>query len=1309
MIKLFTSLFTLLLFLLSQEISWAQEFEWVKRITRNVNTNHYRLTADGEGNVFLMGTFKDEITLGNFTFKSYGFSSYDDIFLAKYNPSGQVLWARHFGGYGQVTLAGADFLGSIALDSEGNCYVTGSFNGLFQINNFTYNIPPTYWKDSESYLIKFDKTGKVTWVKFLHGQNKITNKSLALDRAGNVYVAGNLPINNVLTAEGSSITASPNQESYLAKYTKDGDLLWLKSIGGSDNAIVIDKEGYIYLTGVYWEKTVFDTLTLNGTFSNGNYTVSSFITKYDSKGHALWAKPILCAGSNIEGHSINLDPSGSIYLMGRYDNMFSLGKDTLRNIIDSNSYIAGYNNVFLAQFDQKGNPVWAKRMVSHGIVSAGDIVVGSTGYIYFSGTIHNRGLIGEIPYGEDSKDGIFMGKISQSGKVEWLNHIYSSSFGTLGTTMSTDGKGSLFLAGQGGEHFGNIQDYGSLNTVFYTKIRDTTYIIPNKVRGKVYDDSNKNCLQDPGEEPLAYHLLKAEPGPYYASTDHDGNYIMELPKGSFKISQINNTEGILVKQHCPINNGSHSVNLLSQGKDTTGFDFGNEVTHLPLLKVNVASDRVRRCFRSSTTVRYSNTGHAPAHNVEIKVYYPSYVVPISANMAYSRNDSLLTFTIGTLQPGQFGSISIADSVICGNEAIRGLTQCVKAVITPANSKPIDNRWDGSDVELKAVCKENGLVRLSIYNSGRADMADSAAYRIYLDAVKVYEALYMLKSGDSLSLQVPANGRTLRLEADLRPYHPNENRKPSITLEGCGGIEGIKVSKGFVNSLPTDDAAEEVSISCLPILDSFDPNDKGVTPEGVGPEKIVLKDSPLEYLIRFQNTGSDLAYKVVVVDTLDAVLDIASFEIGAASHAFTYSVSGQGNPVLTWTFSNINLPDSTTNEPGSHGYVRFRIRPRNDTPDGVKITNRAAIFFDYNSPVITNSVVNTTGQLPQDTHRTLAVDLCKDNYPTKAVAGIDTVIYEVSSLRLKANRPSKGFGYWKLISGKGIIIRPWDPETEVNELGAGKNVFEWNITLCDSMSRSMVTIERVVIPSKPQVRVPAPFCPDENRQQLSAQGINIRWYADASLQKKIAEGESYQASFERTDTLYITQTIDGYESLPALLPVVIKPIISMPEIEGAGYLCNGMLLTPLKASGEEIRWYSDESLKKLLHEGKVFDKGDIKLEQLFVTQTSNGCTSQAMQVVLLAGSIDLKERVKIPNVITPNGDGANDAFLLPEFEENTCIGKFLSIRIYNRWGKVVFTSNDPAFSWNAQGLSSGIYYYDIRYNNFTAGGGLSVLY
>jgi len=141
-----------------------------------------------------------------------------------------------------------------------------------------------------------------------------------------------------------------------------------------------------------------------------------------------------------------------------------------------------------------------------------------------------------------------------------------------------------------------------------------------------------------------------------------------------------------------------------------------------------------------------------------------------------------------------------------------------------------------------------------------------------------------------------------------------------------------------------------------VVGSCDPNDKNVEPKGVDPQGYITSSQELEYLIRFQNTGTADAITVVIRDTIDTDLDLLSFEMLDASH--NYQVSYETGRVLVWTFNNIMLPDSNTNEPESHGYVRYRINQKDNNPDGTEITNGAAIYFDYNYPVITGKTLNT---------------------------------------------------------------------------------------------------------------------------------------------------------------------------------------------------------------------------------------------------------------------------------------------------------------------------------------------------------------
>ncbi len=275
---------------------------------------------------------------------------------------------------------------------------------------------------------------------------------------------------------------------------------------------------------------------------------------------------------------------------------------------------------------------------------------------------------------------------------------------------------------------------------------------------------------------------------------------------------------------------------------------------------------------------------------------------------------------------------------------------------------LDPTWDGSDINLEAACQGNGKVILKIRNRGKGNMADSSTFRILLDAQTAYIGRFRLSISDSLILNIPASGATVRLEADQRPGHPIK-KQSNISVEACGaGVDG-QVSIGYVSQFPQDDVEPEVAVECLSITDSYDPNDKNVSPLGVTSQKYTPSGHVLDYVIRFQNTGTDVAYKVVVVDTLSDQLDISTLQVGAASHPYKMQVSGQGNPVLAFIFDNINLPDSTSDKTASNGFIQFSIKPKVGLPVKARIENYADIFFDYNEPIRTNTTINTIYDMP----------------------------------------------------------------------------------------------------------------------------------------------------------------------------------------------------------------------------------------------------------------------------------------------------------------------------------------------------------
>lgn len=141
-----------------------------------------------------------------------------------------------------------------------------------------------------------------------------------------------------------------------------------------------------------------------------------------------------------------------------------------------------------------------------------------------------------------------------------------------------------------------------------------------------------------------------------------------------------------------------------------------------------------------------------------------------------------------------------------------------------------------------------------------------------------------------------------------------------------------------------------------VVGSYDPNDKtSMTGDNEFGGKIFAQDSILEYLIRFQNTGNDTAFTVVVRDTLSEYLDVTTIRPGIASH--DYQLQFEGNKVLIFNFQNIHLLDSATNDAASHGYISYTIKRRPDLAIGTEIRNKAAIYFDYNTPIVTNETVH----------------------------------------------------------------------------------------------------------------------------------------------------------------------------------------------------------------------------------------------------------------------------------------------------------------------------------------------------------------
>lgn len=186
----------------------------------------------------------------------------------------------------------------------------------------------------------------------------------------------------------------------------------------------------------------------------------------------------------------------------------------------------------------------------------------------------------------------------------------------------------------------------------------------------------------------------------------------------------------------------------------------------------------------------------------------------------------------------------------------------------------------------------------------------------------------------------------------------------------------------VNVTPTagdNNPTNNTLTHCFNVVNSYDPNDKQVSPTG----DIDTAQEWLTYTVRFQNTGNAEAQHIYIMDTLDTDVDAGSFQLLAYSHQPNVQINEN---IVRFNFPNINLPDSNTNEPGSHGYVQYKVKLKEDLPIGTNIENTAFIYFDFNPAVITNTITNTVAEIQDTTEvgiRSVGKELSLSIYPNPA--------------------------------------------------------------------------------------------------------------------------------------------------------------------------------------------------------------------------------------------------------------------------------------------------------------------------------------
>lgn len=380
----------------------------------------------------------------------------------------------------------------------------------------------------------------------------------------------------------------------------------------------------------------------------------------------------------------------------------------------------------------------------------------------------------------------------------------------------------------------------------------------------------------------------------------------------------------------------------------------------PAMSIDMTGNRLRRCFSDNyLSVSYVNNGTATAKNVRIEVTLDSLLEYVSSTAVLgSRMGQKLIFNLGNVAVFENNSFEINTRVRCGDSTSLNQTLCSSAKIFPDSICTLPVNWSGANLTIQGRCDADS-VRFVIANTANVATTPFLQRTVIRNDSIVQLIGTTLPRNGSLTLGFPKNGSTWRVNQIQEPNNPR-NVSVTAVVEGCRLNSNTALSYGFVNQFTNATGDPSVSVACLPIIGAYDPNEKFAVPEGVKAQHFIEPNTDIDYQIGFQNTGTDTAFTVVLRDTLSNDLDPATIKMLNASTT-KYSWDMVSKNELKISFNNILLPDSFRNEPRSHGFVKFRISQKRDVAIGTRIENRAAIYFDYNAPIITNKTFHTIGK------------------------------------------------------------------------------------------------------------------------------------------------------------------------------------------------------------------------------------------------------------------------------------------------------------------------------------------------------------
>jgi Thrombospondin type 3 repeat/Beta-propeller repeat len=426
----------------------AQELDWATSASA-IQGN--RIATDAAGNSYVTGLFEATATFGAGEANETTLTSAGDwdIFVAKYDPDGALIWAKRAGG------SGLDRGNGIATDSAGNSYVTGRFNGTATFGlapNFT--IITTVGGD-DVFVAKYDPNGTLEWARRAGGAGADQAWGIAIDSAGHSYVSGSFSGTATFGLDfptETTLTAAGLQDIFVAKYGAGGALVWANRAGstGFDEGrdIAADGAGNSYVSGNLSGTATFGAGEPNETTLSSAGGLDTFVARYDASGALLWAKRAGGTGADDGGFGIALDGAGNSYASGRFRGTATFGAGEPNQTTLSS---AGDLDFFVARYDASGALVWARRAGGNGFDDGLAIATDGAGESYVIGFFNSTATFGAGEANETTLTTagdreIFVASYDASGALAWATSAGGAGV-DAGIGIAIDGAGNSYATG----------------------------------------------------------------------------------------------------------------------------------------------------------------------------------------------------------------------------------------------------------------------------------------------------------------------------------------------------------------------------------------------------------------------------------------------------------------------------------------------------------------------------------------------------------------------------------------------------------------------------------------------------------------------------------------------------------------------------------------------------------------------------------------------------------------------------------------------------------------------------------------------